>query len=72
MVVQLSAFKLTKVGAIMLFLGFFAQQGPPGGGFLPLGARSLVLVRWVTRSSCLATTIFLVCAVFVKLHFLVR
>ena len=47
-VLQLSAFKLTKVGAIMLFLKFFMQQGSSGEGFLPLGARSLVLFRWAT------------------------
>ena len=65
----LSVFKLSKEGSIMLFIGLFTHQGLSGGGFLPLGARFLVLFRWATRSSRWATTIFLVCADFVTLRF---
>jgi len=68
----LSAFKLSKIGAITLFLVFFAQQGLPGGGFLPPGTSLWFWFRWPLSSSRWATTFFLVFLVFVKLNFLVH
>jgi len=50
----------------------FRAAGNVGGGFLPMGTKSLVLFRWTARSSRWATTTFLVCTIFVKPRFLVR